>query len=131
VRARPPSRIAPLIFFLDRSIGKHVVAEALRHAGMEVEVHDDHFPSNARDDEWLPFVGEYGWIVLTRDDRIRYRSQERVRASVLGGRSLSGPAMADAFVQALPAMRRFIARYPAPFIARVTQAGRVSLLLKP
>jgi hypothetical protein len=43
---------------------------------------------------------------------------------------LSGPAMAAAFVHALPAMRSFVARYPAPFIARVTQAGNVALLLK-
>jgi hypothetical protein len=39
--------------------------------------------------------------------------------------------MAEAFVQALPAMRQFVAQYQAPFIARVTQAGNVSLLLKP
>ena len=138
MRARPYSRVDPLIFFLDRNIGKRIVADALRHAGVEVEVHDDHFPPNARDDGWLPPAGERGWIVLTRDDRIRYRSQERtafiqarVRAFVLGGRSLSGPAMAEAFVKALPAMRRFVAQYQAPFIARVTQAGSVSLLLKP
>jgi predicted nuclease of predicted toxin-antitoxin system len=138
VRARPHSRVAPLIFFLDRSIGKHMVAEALRHAGVQVEVHDDHFPPNAHDVEWLPSVGEREWIVLTRDKRIRYRSQERtaliqarVRAFVLSGGNLSGPAMADACVQALPTMRRFVARYEAPFIACVTQTGSVSLLLKP
>jgi predicted nuclease of predicted toxin-antitoxin system len=138
VRARPHSRVAPLIFFLDRSIGKHMVAEALRHAGVQVAVHDDHFPPNAHDVEWLPSVGERGWIVLTRDKRIRYRSQERtaliqarVRAFVLSGGNLSGPAMAEAFVQALPAMQRFVAQHQAPFIARVTQTGNVSLLLKP
>src|SRR5438132_3278214 len=83
-------------------------------------------------------VGERGWIVLTRDKRIRYRSQERtaliqarVRAFVLSGGNLSAPAMAEACVQALPAMRRFVARYEAPFIACVTQTGSVSLLLKP
>ena len=138
MRARPHSRVAPLIFFLDRSIGKHMVAEALRHAGVEVEVHDDHFPPNARDDVWLPPVGERGWIVLTRDKRIRYRSQERIaliqargRAFVLSGGSLSGLAMATAFVNGLPAMRQFVERYQAPFIAGVTQTGSVSLLFKP
>jgi hypothetical protein len=101
-------------------------------------VHDDHFLQDARDEEWLREVGQRGWIVLTRDDRIRYRLHERtallqagVRAFVLARRSLSGPAMAEAFVQALPAMRRFVERYQAPFIARVTQTGSVSLLLKP
>jgi hypothetical protein len=115
-----------------------MVADALRHAGAEVEVHDDHFPPNARDDVWLPPVGERGWIVLTRDKRIRYRSQERAaliqargRAFVLSGGSLSGPAMAAVLVNALPVMRQFVERYQAPFIAGVTQAGSVSLLFKP
>lgn len=138
MRDRPHGRVDHLIFFLDRSIGKHIVAEALRHAGTAVEVHDDHFPPGVHDEEWVPPVGERGWIVLTRDDRIRYRSQERtaliqarVRVFVLGGRSLPGPAMAEVLVQALLAMRRLVARYQAPFIARVTQTWSVSLLLKP
>ena len=137
MRASPHSRVDPLIFFLDRSLGKHIVADALRHAGAQVEVHDDHFPMDAKDHEWLPPVGERGWIVLTRDDRIRYRTQERTaliqagaRAFVLVRRSLSGPAMAAAFVNALPAIQRFVERHQAPFITRVTQTGNVSLLLK-
>ena len=115
-----------------------MVADALRQAGAIVEIHDNHFRQAAEDVEWLRAVGPRGWIVLTRDDKIRHRSHERtaliqagVRAFVLARRSLSGPAMAEAFVQALPAMRRFVPRYQAPFIARVTQAGSVSLLLKP
>jgi predicted nuclease of predicted toxin-antitoxin system len=138
VRTAFPSRVDPLIFFLDRSLGKHIVADALRQAGAAVEAHDDHFSQDARDEEWLREVGQRGWIVLTRDDRIRYRFHERtaliqagVRAFVLVRRSLSGPAMAAAFVQALPAMQRFVVRHQAPFIARVTQAGNVSLLLRP
>jgi hypothetical protein len=138
VRDRPQSRVDPLTLFLDRSLGKHIVADALRQAGAAVELHDNHFRQDARDEEWLREVGRRGWIVLTRDDRIRYRFHERtalfqarVRAFVLVRRSLSGPAMAEAFVKALPAMQRFVARYQAPFIARVTQTGNVSLLLKP
>jgi hypothetical protein len=103
-----------------------------------VEVHDDHFLQDARDEEWLREVGQRGWIVLTRDDRIRHRLHERtallqagVRAFVLVRRSLSGLAMAEAFVQALPAMQRFVAQHQAPFIARVTQTGNVSLLPQP
>lgn len=112
MRAHSSSRVDPLIFFLDRSLGKYIVADALRQAGAEIEVHDSHFPQDARDEEWLRAVGERGWIVLTRDDRIRYRFHERtallqarVRAFVLVRRNVSGPAMAAAFVNALPAIR--------------------------
>ena len=101
MRTQSQSRVDLLIFFLDRSLGKHIVADALRQAGAAVAVHDDHFSQDARDEEWLRAVGERGWIVLTRDDRIQYRSQERtaliqagVRAFVLVRRSLSGPAIA-------------------------------------
>jgi predicted nuclease of predicted toxin-antitoxin system len=114
------------------------VADALRQAGAAVQVHDDHFPQDARDVVWLQEVGRRGWIVLTKDARIRYRLHERtallhagVRTFVLVRQNLSGSAMAAAFVNALPAMQRFVERHQAPFIARVTQTGNVSLLLKP
>ena len=42
-----------------------------------VEIHDDHFPSDAKDELWLAEVGIRGWIVLTKDDRNRYRAIER------------------------------------------------------
>jgi len=73
VRAQSHSRVDPLIFFLDRSLGKHIVADALRQAGAEVQLHDDYFSQDARDEEWLQEVGRRGWIVLTKDDRIRCR----------------------------------------------------------
>jgi PIN like domain len=47
-------------------------AGALRVAGAQIEVHDDHFPQDAPDELWLPEVGRRGWAVLTKDDRIRY-----------------------------------------------------------
>jgi predicted nuclease of predicted toxin-antitoxin system len=113
-----------------------VVADALRQAGVDVEVHDDHFRRDAEDEEWLREVGRRGWVVLTRDRRIRYRSHERaaliqagVRAFVLVAGNLSGREMAAVFVKALPAMRRFMVRHPPPFIAKVTRSGAVSLLV--
>src|SRR4051812_30434760 len=71
--SKPPE---PLTFFLDRNLGKKAVADALRQADVEVHVHDDHFPPDTRDEEWLAEVGKRGWIVLTKDTRIRYRSSE-------------------------------------------------------
>ena len=45
--------------------------------GKTVQVHDDHFLPNDKDEDWLLEVGKRGWIVLTKDDRIRYRVTER------------------------------------------------------
>jgi len=49
------------------------MAGVLRDAGLDVEIHDDHFAPDAKDEEWLSAVGRKQWIVVTRDERIRYR----------------------------------------------------------
>src|SRR3990170_635119 len=43
---RDAERLASLVFFIDRSLGKRVVAQSLRDAGAHVEVHDDYFPQD-------------------------------------------------------------------------------------
>ena len=121
--------------FLDRSLGKKIVADALRSAGVKVEVHDDHFIQDTTDATWLKEVGEKNWVVLTKDRRIRFRIIERealinagLRAFVLTAGDIDGPSMASVFVKALPAMLRFSMKHPAPFIATVTKSSSVRLL---
>jgi len=124
------------VFFIDRSLGKHIVAGALRQASAHVEVHDDHFPKDAPDTEWLTVAGEREWIVLTKDKRMRHRILEvatiakaKVRVFALTAKDLQGPEMAAIFVTALPKMKRFALGNPPPFIATVTKSGAVSMLL--
>src|SRR6185295_2095960 len=100
---KPPDRAT---FFLDRSLGKNVVAGALRKAGMNVEVHDDHFDQDVIDETWLSTAGKKGWLVLTEDRRIRFRATERqalidagVRAFVRTAGDIDGPSMAAVFVK--------------------------------
>jgi predicted nuclease of predicted toxin-antitoxin system len=130
-RQKPPE--SPTLF-LDRSLGKKTVAEALRAAGATVEVHDDHFPEDARDETWLTEVGKREWIVLTKDRRIRFRTIERtslisarVRAFVLTAGDIDGHAMAVAFVKALPKILRFSTKYSPPFIATISRTGSVAM----
>jgi hypothetical protein len=130
--SKPPE---PLIFFIDRSLGKKIVAQALRDSGETVEIHDDHFLPDAKDEDWLVEVGSRGWIVLTKDDRIRYRVTERtaimsaqVKAFVLTSSQLQGTEMAAAFLKALPRIKQLVAGHAPPFIARVSRKGKVSLL---
>lgn len=125
----------PSVFFIDRSLGKKIVAQALRDIGETVEIHDDHFAPDAKDEDWLVEVGKRGWIVLTKDDRIRYRATERtalasarVRAFVLTSSQLQGTEMAAAFVKALPRIKRLIANHTPPFIARISRSGNISIL---
>jgi hypothetical protein len=99
----PPER---LIFFVDRSLGRKVIPAALRAAGEEVRIHDEHFPQDAKDEVWLADVGKSGWVVLTKDKHIRYRASEiqalraaNVRAFVLTSRGdLTGAEVSQIFV---------------------------------
>jgi hypothetical protein len=128
--ASPPE--AP-VFFLDRDLGKHDVAEALRAIGATVRIHADEFPPDAKDPEWLPQVGAKHWAVLTRDKHILTRPLEVIsllRANthvfILKSRQeLNGAQMAEAFVKAYPHMCRLIAAHQPPFLARVTRTGDV------
>lgn len=123
-----------IVFFIDRSLGRKAVATALRNVGAQVEVHDDHLPQDAKDEEWLRFVGARNWVVLTQDDRIRFHYHERtallqakVCAFVLTAKGLRGEENGAIIVSALPAIRRMLSKHPGPFIAKITRSADVAL----
>ena len=82
-------------FFVDENclaLGKFL---SQRHGDVVFPGHDDlpAVPRGCPDDEWLPVVGAHRLVVITRDQRIRYRTVEkqmwvlhRVRGFVLTGR---------------------------------------------
>lgn len=123
-------------FFLDRSLGKVLVANALRKANISVEVHDDHFSSNAKDEVWLEEIGKRGWVVLTKDRKFHTRVLEiaaiahsKARVFKLTTANLQGEEMASIFVKAIRKIERVAVGNPAPFIATVNQTGKVSILI--
>jgi PIN like domain len=131
--SEPPE---PLVLFVDRSLGNKVVANALRLAGARVEIHDDHFPTTALDEEWLGVVGQRGWVVLTKDRGIRYRAPaltairaSAIRMFVLTAGDLQGHEMAAIFARGLARIAGVARRERAPFIAKITKTGVVSLLV--
>lgn len=119
------------IFFIDRCLGTKL-ADSLRNAGATVEIHDDHFKQDVKDEDWLRIVGESNWVVLTKDKKIASRplellavAQGNVRLFAFVGGDVSGVIVAQAFVNALENMQRFIRGNQAPFIAKVYQSGLV------
>ena len=119
------------IFFIDRCLGTKL-ADSLRNVGARVEIHDDHFSQNSYDKDWLRIVGERNWVVLTKDKKIASRLLEllavaegNVRLFVLVDGNVSRDVMAQAFVNALEKMQKFIRGNQAPFIAKVYQSGLV------
>ena len=97
----------PPEFFLDRSLGRHRVADVLRNSGWSLRTHHDVFADRDEevpDVEWLEYCGRYGLPVLSKDRRLRYRPQEiaairrhRVRAFVLTKGSLRAVEQAARF----------------------------------
>jgi predicted nuclease of predicted toxin-antitoxin system len=112
------------VFFIDRSLGIDPVRTELVAAGLVVEIHDDHFRRDEEDRIWLRVVGEKGWVVLTKDQRLRYRPLEiaalrasNARVFVLTAGNLRGVEIAAAFVVALPGIYKILHTLPGPFIA--------------
>jgi len=119
------------IFFIDRCLGKKL-ADSLRNVGATVEIHDDHFKQDMKDEDWLREVGERNWVVLTKDKKIASRrlellavAQGDVRLFAFVDGDVSGVVVAQAFVNALENMQRFIRGNQPPFIAKVYQSGLV------
>ncbi len=123
-----------IIFFVDRSLGRKHVGPALRNIGEIVELHDDHFKQDTVDEEWLAEVGRRGWVVLSNDDRIRFRDIERqalidnhVAAFILTSMNIKGSEMANAFVLALPKIKKILKKIEKPFIATVSRSGLITI----
>ncbi len=128
----PPESVT---FFTDENLGRYIVPEALRRAGEEVIAFHERFESGTKDLTWLPEVGRNGWILLTKDSRIRYRQNEiqallssKTRTFVLVSSNLPGSEIADILIKAIPRMKRFTRQRPQPFIAHVHKDGSVRLM---
>lgn len=112
------------------------MAAILRGAGLKVEVHDDHLPQDATDPEWLTLAGNNYWIVVTRDERIRYRVAEKqairrakVRAFVIVAHGdLRIEEIAEIFLKALPRIQSIAAQEKPPFIAKLWRDGNVAVI---
>ena len=127
--AKPPERP---VFFVDRSLGKYDVPNALRAAGYHCEIHDDHFAPATEDEVWLRELAGRRWAVLTKDERIRYRPFEldalrgaglRVFIVICG--NVTGKATAEIILKAMPKMVRLLQREHRSFLCYVYKDGTV------
>ncbi|MFN9600883.1 MAG: hypothetical protein ACK56T_17820 [Dolichospermum sp.] len=127
------SKPESITFFTDRCLGAGTVPEKLRHAGIQVEIHDQHFGQGTQDVDWLPEIGQRGWVVLTKDERISRNKLERIAVAraqikmfILTSQGLKGEEMAEIFIKATEQMQRFVRKHPAPFIAKISRDGKIT-----
>jgi hypothetical protein len=121
----------PLEFFLDRSLGKRSAA-ALVEAGWVVHFIADLYGDDAADipdEEWIADGCSRGWILLTKDKRIRYRSTELAALQdghlfCLARGDLTFDQMGQRLLEAGPAIARAVKRERVGFW-HVLDGGRV------
>ena len=131
---RVPWPPEPLTFFIDRCLRTTIIPKALREAGADVELHDDHFRTDCKDLVWLAEVGARHWTILTKDKRILHRGIElqaltnaKATAFILTGRDMTGSEIARAFVAALPRIKNLLKTYNRPLLATVSRSGIVTV----
>ena len=109
-------------FFLDRSLGK-TMASLLREAGHVVHLIADHYPNDASDipdETWIAEGCSQGWVLLTKDKRIRYRAaelealQEGHLFCLVSG-TMNIAEMTQALLDALPKIVRAAREEPVGF----------------
>lgn len=119
--------------FLDRSLGRRQVPDLLRAAGLQLvtlaEIYGIPDDETIADVDWLARAGREGWVVLMKDERIRYRPVERaafidheVRAFCLTSGNLRAQDMAGLYIGVLD--RLVVACADAgPFLYAVSRQG--------
>jgi hypothetical protein len=117
-------------------MGNTVVATRLRQAGVQVEVHSDHFPDTEKDEAWLSVVGKRRWVVISKDDAVRRRELERralvkarVRAFFVTSAEFSGVQNAEIILKALSRIERMVKATKGPIIVLVHANGRLAKIL--
>lgn len=125
-----------VVYFTDRDLGLKFPG-TLQAAGLDVELHRDHFSPTAPDDEWLAIVSDRRWVALTHDARIRYKPNElaavvshRARVLVIVGKTPLS-VLADSFVHTQKRIEGFLAKHDAPFVGKVYRATPKELAKDP
>lgn len=122
-------------YFLDESITITSLIQAMRSSGLDVKVLKEEFHAGALDEDWLPVAIEKGWILLTKDDRWRFRPAEKeilinanARAFVFVSKSARAHEIVETIMACLIKMAKIIESEPAPFVAHILLSRHVGVV---
>jgi hypothetical protein len=116
-------------FFFDNNLSIRIV-RGFREFGQDVIHLSEEFAPDTQDTEWLPVIGERGWILITRDKRIRWRPAElgayrryTIGGFVMSGKSLEGWAIVQQLVRRWLRMIELAESTKKPFLYRIPPRG--------
>lgn len=112
-------------YFLDENLDGKTFRSVLTWAGVPFLGASDRGLRGQPDALWTPMVSAEGLVIVTSDVRTRFQPAEKAalvvsRARVIyltQSRSSTHTMLAQNFVNAQPAIRRFISRNEAPWLA--------------
>jgi len=118
-----------LRFFVDNNLSPNL-AHGMRAFGEDVDHLQDHFPQDCPDTEWLKYIGENDYFLITRDDAIRHNPAEllalkefRVGAFFLGGKNRSRWELVQQLVRNWTRIKQYAVTEKRPFAWRVPPSG--------
>jgi hypothetical protein len=126
-RSPKNERLPEPTFFVDQNLRGTFTVHLRLHGGLKVEELASHLPPTTPDVEWLPFVAEKGWVAITMD-QFREDPEELVALMVHGVKvfvlvgKASQEQRAIMFLRKIKWVRRTIATYSEPFMARISMA---------
>ena len=130
-----PPEPARRALFIDRCAWSGALGRALREAGIAFVAHHEQFTHDTPDVIWLAAAADRGWLVVTRDQRIRYRANElaamqraRLHVFVFTQGGLTGTETGSVLVRCHAAMIRQAIQVPPPTFFSLTRSGEVNRL---
>ena len=139
--AGPPE--SPIHIFVDRNLSSGAFLRELREAqitsdlGLVVRSHLEEYPEfdsigEVSDAKWLREIGERGWLILSRDLRIRYNDVEKQAIKDSGAslfaitaKNVASKDLAQIILKAMKRIVDFARHNDPPFIALVYRDGRI------
>lgn len=107
----------------------------MRSAGLDVKVLKEEFQAGALDEDWLPIAIAKGWILITKDDRWRFRPAEKeilisanARVFVFVSKSARAVEIVETIMTCLGKMAKIIESEPAPFVAHILLSRHVNVV---
>lgn len=128
------TELSDLWFFLDRGLGSVVVPNTLRKHGWQLTTMDERYgfahSQRITDVEWISEAARRGEIMLCKDKAIARSPAEAMavylndaRVFALAHASVTGPEMADLFLNAEGGIIRMASRAKGPYVVSVSRDG--------
>ena len=117
-------------FFFDNNLSRHL-SDGMRGFQEDTTHLLESFEPGEEDATWLKEIGNRGWFLVTRDERIRKKPAElmalqrhSVGAFFLGGKSRTRCQLIQQLVRCWPRMKETASNTARPFAFRVPPHGK-------